>query len=63
MALERLQAEGLARAIGVSNYTISHLEEMLDYAQVPPAVNQVEFHPFRSRRGLLAWTRDRDIAL
>lgn len=63
LALERLQAEGLVRAIGVSNYTISHLEEMLGYAQVPPAVNQVEFHPFMYRRGLLQWTRERDIAL
>jgi diketogulonate reductase-like aldo/keto reductase len=63
LALERLQAEGRVRAIGVSNYTISHLKEMLGYAQVPPAVNQVEFHPFMYRRGLLQWTRDRDIAL
>ncbi len=62
-ALERLQAEGLVRAIGVSNYTISHLEEMLDYAQVPPAVNQVEFHPFMYRRGLLQWSSERNIAL
>lgn len=63
LALEHLQAEGLVRAIGVSNYTVSHLEEMLDHALVPPAVNQVEFHPFMYRRELLQWMRDRDIAL
>ena len=62
-ALEQLLAEGLVRAIGVSNYTVGHLEEMLDYAQVPPAVNQVEFHPFMYRRGLIKWMRGRDIAL
>lgn len=62
-ALEHLQAEGLSRAIGVSNYTVDHLVEMLGYARVPPAVNQVEFHPFMYQRELLAWMRARDITL
>lgn len=63
LALERLQAEGLSRAIGVSNFTVGHLEEMLGYAQVLPAVNQVEFHPFMYQRELLEWVRERGIAL
>lgn len=62
-ALEELHLEGLCRAIGVSNYTIRHLEEMEEYAQVLPAVNQVEFHPFLHQRDLLAWCRDHDIVL
>lgn len=62
-ALERLLDEGLCRAIGVSNYAIGHLEEMLDYARVLPAVNQVEFHPFMYQRELLEWLRGRGIAL
>lgn len=42
-ALERLHAEGLARSIGVSNFTIDHIEEMKSYAKVwPPHVNQIE---------------------
>jgi methylglyoxal/glyoxal reductase len=45
-ALEKLRAEGLCRAIGVSNYTVRHLEELARHSEVPPAVNQVEFHPF-----------------
>lgn len=43
LALERLLAEGKTRAIGVSNYGISHLEEMREYAKIwPPHVNQIE---------------------
>jgi diketogulonate reductase-like aldo/keto reductase len=61
--LEHLQAEGLTRAIGVSNYAVGHLDEMLRYAHVPPAVNQVEFHPFMYPRELLQWVRERGIAL
>jgi len=42
-ALERLYDEGKARAIGVSNYGIGHVEEMKSYAKVwPPMVNQNE---------------------
>ncbi len=44
--LEKLQREGICRAIGVSNYTVRHLEELRAHSDVVPAVNQVEFHPF-----------------
>lgn len=44
-ALEEAQQRGLARHIGVSNFEISHLEELQTHARVLPAVNQVEFHP------------------
>mmetsp|Transcript_12204 Transcript_12204/g.29581 ORF Transcript_12204/g.29581 Transcript_12204/m.29581 type:complete len:234 (-) Transcript_12204:44-745(-) len=43
--LERELASGRCRAIGVSNYTARHLEELAAYADVLPAVNQVEMHP------------------
>ncbi len=36
--------QGKCRAIGVSNYTIGHLEELFGYSTVVPQVNQVEFH-------------------
>src|SRR5512136_2045308 len=45
-AMEKILADGKARAIGVSNYTIRHLDELLREAKVLPAVNQVEFSPF-----------------
>lgn len=43
LALERAFEEGKARAIGVSNYKVEHLEEMREYAEVwPPHVNQIQ---------------------
>lgn len=45
-ALEAILRDGRARAIGVSNYSSRHLEEMDHYAAVVPAVNQIEFSPF-----------------
>lgn len=48
-ALERLREEGLARAVGVSNYLTDHLEELLAQADRPPAANQIELHPFNFR--------------
>ncbi|KAK0719438.1 NADP-dependent oxidoreductase domain-containing protein [Lasiosphaeris hirsuta] len=45
-AMEALVDEGKARAIGVSNWTIPRLEQLLSFARIPPAVNQVEIHPF-----------------
>jgi diketogulonate reductase-like aldo/keto reductase len=51
------------RAIGVSNYTIQHLEELLSWADVIPAVNQVEFSPYLYQEELLAYCRDHEIQL
>jgi diketogulonate reductase-like aldo/keto reductase len=45
-ALVQLQREGVCRAVGVSNYTVRHLEEIRTHSEVVPAVDQVEFHPF-----------------
>jgi diketogulonate reductase-like aldo/keto reductase len=45
-AMEKLYNTGLARAIGVSNWTIPGLQNLLSYASIPPAVNQIEIHPF-----------------
>src|SRR5437763_2640435 len=45
-ALERLLADGKARAIGVSNFMVEHLTELLDETTVVPAVNQIEVHPY-----------------
>jgi diketogulonate reductase-like aldo/keto reductase len=52
-ALEQIRASGRCLAIGVSNYTIRHLRQLLDTATVVPAVNQVEFSPFLFQRELL----------
>lgn len=44
-AMERLRKEGRTRAIGVCNFLVPHLKDLLSYATVPPAVDQVEHHP------------------
>ena len=49
-ALERIHAEGRARSIGVSNFLVPHLEELLGKATRVPAVNQIELTPFLQRR-------------
>ncbi len=49
-ALERIHAEGRARSIGVSNFLVPHLEELLAVASQIPAVNQIEVTPFLQRR-------------
>ena len=51
--LEGLQAKGKARSIGVSNFTIGHLTELLAETDTVPAVNQVEFHPYLYQLALL----------
>lgn len=60
-ALEELHREGLCRAIGVSNYTVRHLEELAAHAKVAPAVNQVEFHPFIYDPALLNYCQEHRI--
>jgi diketogulonate reductase-like aldo/keto reductase len=49
-ALERLHGDGRARSIGVSNFLVPHLEELLGKAKQVPAVNQIELSPFLQRR-------------
>ncbi len=51
-ALEKLYADGRARAIGVSNFQIAHLERLLGETGVVPAVNQVELHPYLAQGAL-----------
>jgi len=62
-ALLRLYEEKRCRAIGVSNYTIKHLEELLATSPLVPAVNQIEFNPFLFRRPLLDYCQSRGIAV
>lgn len=54
-ALKRLHADGRVRAIGVSNFQVPHLEQLLDATEVVPAVNQVELHPWLQQHELRAF--------
>jgi 2,5-diketo-D-gluconate reductase A len=60
-ALEKLYADGLARAIGVSNFQPWHLRRLLDASTVAPAVNQVELHPELQQTEVRAFNRDHGI--
>jgi diketogulonate reductase-like aldo/keto reductase len=59
--MEQIYHSGRARAIGVSNFMIHHLENLLSNSQVVPAVNQVEFHPFLVQPALLKFCQDHQI--
>jgi diketogulonate reductase-like aldo/keto reductase len=61
--LENLRKQGEARSIGVSNYTIRHLTELLAEGGVVPAVNQVEFHPYLYQRDLLDFCNAKGIVV
>ena len=61
--MQRAQANGFARSIGVSNFSVAELEELAGISDGPPAVNQVQFSPFEFRRGLLEACEQRGIAL
>lgn len=56
-ALESIYADGRAKAIGVSNFLVHHLEALLDGALIVPMVNQVEFHPRLQQPALLDFDR------
>ncbi|GAA3527269.1 aldo/keto reductase [Nocardioides daeguensis] len=53
-ALEKLLADGEVRAIGVSNFQVQHLRDLLAGAEVVPAVNQLELHPYHQQREVQA---------
>jgi diketogulonate reductase-like aldo/keto reductase len=61
--MERAHERGYARSIGVSNYSVGELEEVLSAARIPPVVNQVQFSPFTYRRKLLEACEQHDVAL
>ncbi|MCA9385695.1 aldo/keto reductase [Candidatus Dojkabacteria bacterium] len=62
-ALEKLHSEGKLRSIGVSNFTIEHLEELVDETGIIPAVNQVEFSPYLNQKELHEYCKEKGIQL
>lgn len=62
-AMETLLEEGKCRAVGVSNYMIWHLEELLSHSSTIPAVNQVEFHPYLYLKDLMDFCQSHGIQL
>lgn len=62
-ALETLYKEGRVKAIGVSNFQIHHLKDLMDGVEVKPMVNQVEYHPRLTQHELKAFCKENNIQL
>ncbi|KAA0965042.1 aldo/keto reductase [Sporosarcina sp. ANT_H38] len=62
-ALETLYKEGRVKAIGVSNFQIHHLEELMKDTEIKPMVNQVEYHPRLTQKELQVFCQQQDIQL
>jgi methylglyoxal/glyoxal reductase len=60
---EKVYEQGLAKSIGVSNYSESDIEKLLSYANVAPMVNQVEFNPADYDLALLEYCKSKDIVV
>jgi diketogulonate reductase-like aldo/keto reductase len=62
-ALEKIYDGGRVRAIGVSNFTIRHLKELLETSSSIPMVNQIEFSPFLFQKELMEYCQAKKIAV
>ncbi|XP_034390955.1 aldo-keto reductase family 1 member B1 isoform X1 [Cyclopterus lumpus] len=61
--MEGLQASGKVRSIGVSNFSTLQLERLLALCRVPPAVNQIELHPYLVQTEMIEFCQSKNIAL
>lgn len=61
--MEQVKKSGKARSIGVSNYSSKHLDAILETAVDPPAINQIEYHPYLQHGDLVAYHRRKNIAI
>ena len=61
--MERARERGYARSIGVSNFSVSDLDEVLEVAETPPVLNQVQFSAVKYRRKLLDACEERNVVL
>lgn len=62
-AMQDLHKQGLARAIGVANFHPDRLVDLIDHNEIPPAVNQIETHPFHQRGADQALMRERGVQI
>ncbi|KIM90029.1 hypothetical protein PILCRDRAFT_767712 [Piloderma croceum F 1598] len=61
--MEKVLISGKVKAIGVSNFSIKTLEQLLTTAVITPAVNQVELHPYLAQKELVAYCQGKGIAV
>lgn len=57
-AMEKLVQAGKVRSVGISNFTIAKTQELLKTSTIPPAVNQIEAHPFLQQPELMEFMKD-----
>ena len=62
-ALEAIYNDGQARAIGVCNFDVDHLQDLMDHANIMPMVNQIEFNPRIHQPDTVAFCQDNHIQL
>lgn len=62
-AMEDLYTQGKVKAIGVTNYSVRHIKELLKSCRIKPMVNQVEFHPRLVQSELLEFCKKQGIAV
>lgn len=59
--MESLVDKGLVKSIGVSNFNVQSLWDMLSYARIPPTCNEVELHPLNVQDKLVKFMRENEI--
>ena len=62
-AMEALVKAGLVRAIGVANFTAPMIVDLLSYAKISPAVNQIELHPYNQQTALVEFCQSKGIVV
>jgi diketogulonate reductase-like aldo/keto reductase len=62
-ALEKLYHDGHVRAIGVCNFQVQHLQDIINHFDVKPMVNQVEFHPYLTQQAVLNFCKAEGIQM
>lgn len=60
-ALEDLHKEGKIRAIGISNFYADRMVDIASFAEIKPAVNQIEIHPYHQQNEQLEWSKKYDV--
>ncbi|CAH0041639.1 unnamed protein product [Clonostachys rhizophaga] len=61
--LETIKESGRAKSIGVSNFLQEHIETILKTAKIPPAVNQIEYHPYLQHGDLVPFLKKNNITV
>ncbi|KAJ4355730.1 D-xylose reductase [Didymosphaeria variabile] len=62
-AIEQLKKKGLSKSVGISNYTGALLLDLFTYAEITPAVLQIEHHPYFTQENLVKLAKERGIAI